>query len=677
MKLIRFLIILISAYTIYSSSTQTNTYSKSKLSFKSNVKSNSILDFFDGLFMEKYKIKNIDKDGIQISQIIENNVGSENLVKTNYSDGKNTNFLERNQPKNIQSLFKKEINIKGDLNKFRKVYKKNFIQKNIKIGKSDETPNAIINSSNSVDLLNVQTLPSKIVLPKKNDIRLILEDWMKISSPSFKSFKKFPPILLPDGTQTTFKIDDSNFRVNNAFDVNDVDPNLPPEKQFFWFRLSERNMFYSLTKSDMNILGAIPIATLINVQHSSDFSSDSNCIIIDDREAHEWKICAESIDIRNKWYCTIKEILNQSDIICEENSDLDKPTVIEKVVTQPIILIPLPSRNCNDDWNYQLKGDDWECECSEGKEQSPIDLPPEEKAIPSPVKPLFQYEETLIKLPYSTIDGLIKKDENVKIQYLDNCLRIFHKYFGKIVTLDGAVYNAEELVFHSPAEHTINGKKYDLELQVVHYGQTRGDISKQIVLTFLFEKKPGVFNKFIDDIDFFNLPNPITKESDLKNNLFIPKVFYTADNNNIPVMKPFSFYTYQGSLTSPPCNERTIVYVASQPIPLSSAAIQMFEESLRIPDLMADSGDVISTNKTDQNSRKLQDVNGRPIFFYDHIKYCIPEPIIIPPKPRGHYEKIHKETTEYFYVNGEEPSGLPGSYVVPEDEATKNLDAKK
>ena len=116
---------------------------------------------------------------------------------------------------------------------------------------------------------------------------------------------------------------------------------------------------------------------------------------------------------------------------------------------------------------------------------------------------------------------MIKKDENLKIRYLDNCLRIFHKYFGKIVTLDGSVYNAEELVFHTPAEHTINGKKYDLELQVIHYGQTRGDISKQIVLTFLFEKKPGVYNKFIDDIDFFNLPNPITIESDLRNNLII------------------------------------------------------------------------------------------------------------------------------------------------------------
>jgi hypothetical protein len=35
----------------------------------------------------------------------------------------------------------------------------------------------------------------------------------------------------------------------------------------------------------------------------------------------------------------------------------------------------------------------------------------------------------------------------------------------------------------------------------------------------------------------------------------------------------------------------------------------------------------------------------------------------------GHYEKVVKKVEKYFWVNGKNPSGLPGAYVVPEDEA--------
>lgn len=38
--------------------------------------------------------------------------------------------------------------------------------------------------------------------------------------------------------------------------------------------------------------------------------------------------------------------------------------------------------------------------------------------------------------------------------------------------------------------------------------------------------------------------------------------------------------------------------------------------------------------------------------------------------PVGHYEKVVKRVNKYFWVNGNQPSGLPGSYVVSEDEAS-------
>jgi carbonic anhydrase len=445
---------------------------------------------------------------------------------------------------------------------------------------------------------------------------------------------------------------------------------MPPGSFYFWFRLSGRNIYYSTTKTDINILGAINIVNVDDAIPKNDFSVEASCFSIKDKELKNWKLCADSIDIRNKWVCKIKEILMLNDDLCMNISGENmKPTVIEKIVNQPIILIPLPSRHCNENWDYKTHGQDWECDCAEGKEQSPIDLPPVDKAILSPIKPLFQYDEASVKVAFSTLDGQLNEGQQVKIKNIDNALRIFHKYFGKIVTLDGAVYNAEEIVFHTPAEHLINGRRYEMEMQVIHYGQTKGDIAKQVVLSFLFEKKPGIYNKFIDDIDFFNLPNPVSKERDLINNLFIPKVFYTADDDNLPIMRPFSFYTYQGSLTFPPCTERTIHYVAAQPIQLGSTALQLFQEALRVPDMVTQTGDVVVANFIDQNYRKIQPINGRPVFYYDHIKYCGPEPPKKIIKPTGHYEKVMKEATKYFYVNGPEPSGLPGAFVVSEKEA--------
>ena len=567
---------------------------------------------------------------------------------------------------NIKSKTKNTLKAKKSMMEFLNSLYTNentFRQNNV-------TTPANTNSTTSTTSSAISKLPSKIVLPKSDDLRLLLEDWLKVSSPMFKNKSRFPRIAMPNGTFQEIKVDQNFFRINSAFDDNNPDPSMPPEKFFFWFRLSGKNIYYSLTKTDINILGAINIINIEDTNAHNDYSMEASCFNIRDKEENNWKLCADSIDTRNKWVCKIKEILMMKDELCQNTQgEAIKPTVIETIVNQPIILIPLPSRHCNELWNYKVHGQDWECDCSEGKEQSPIDLPPIDKAILSPIKPLFQYSEANVKAAFSTLDGQMTENSQVKIKNIDNSLRIFHKYFGKIVTLDGAVYNAEEIVFHTPAEHLINGKRYDMEMQVIHYGITKGDIAKQIVLSFVFERKPGVYNKFIDDIDFFNLPNPITKERDLQNNLFIPKVFYTADDDDLPIMRPFSFFTYQGSLSFPPCDERTINYVASQPIQLGSTALQLFQEAMRIPDFVTQTGDVIVSNSIDQNYRKVQPINGRPVFYYDHTKYCGPNPIKEIIKPSGHYEKVKKEATKYFYVNGPNPSGMPGSFVVSEKEA--------
>jgi carbonic anhydrase len=539
----------------------------------------------------------------------------------------------------------------------------------------------------------------------KNPVNVLKEGWLKISSPMFRHTGKFPLILLPNGEEVEIRCNRYYFRINEAFDRLNTSKNLPPSKLYFWFRLSGKNLYYSQNKNDINILGVLTIRNMVNTVKDFNFSKQKNCFRIRDREQRKWTLCAESKKHKYQWMCQLKTMLGYekikeclilkrkkalkkakakgkaSSITEEQESEpiVKGPTVITRKVTTPVILIPLPSKNCNESWDYSNKGANWNCECIDGKEQSPINLPPPDKAIDSPIKPIFTFNEVKTQTKKRTLTGQFKSKKILTMKNKNNALRISHKYFGKVVTLDGGLYTAEEIIFHTPSEHQINGITYDMEMQVVYYGKSKGDIAKQVLLCFLFKKKPGVYNKFIDDLDFFNLPNPNTKKKPLLNPLFIPKIFYNANQQGEPVLKPFSFYTYQGSLTAPPCSERTIVYVAAKPIKLGSSAVQMFQEAIRIPDKMTSSGEIISSNLPNENNRNVQELYGRAIFYYDHLKYCgNPKKIekqfgysSIKRKRRvkGHYEKVLRKMTEYFYINGPVPSGLPGTYVVSPQEA--------
>ena len=72
-----------------------------------------------------------------------------------------------------------------------------------------------------------------------------------------------------------------------------------------------------------------------------------------------------------------------------------------------------------------------------------------------------------------------------------------------------------------------------------------------------------------------------------------------------------------------------------------------------------------------ENAIETQPLNRRKLFHYDHRAYgCVD----YKQKKRhislaGHYEKVEREATVYIFVNGNAPSGLPGSFVVSEEEA--------
>lgn len=66
------------------------------------------------------------------------------------------------------------------------------------------------------------------------------------------------------------------------------------------------------------------------------------------------------------------------------------------------------------------------------------------------------------------------------------------KSFGTLVMEDPiqAVFRADEIVIRTPAEHFISGKKYDMEVQVMHTAVS-GDVKFQANLSFLYQISEG------------------------------------------------------------------------------------------------------------------------------------------------------------------------------------------
>ena len=206
---------------------------------------------------------------------------------------------------------------------------------------------------------------------------------------------------------------------------------------------------------------------------------------------------------------------------------------------------------------YLKQGADWGGICSNGTQQSPIDI---------------------------NTDNIIKCDPNMMIDIRwsnSNITNVTHnlgetfKIFGNFSTIyasdfDGDVYGYDALQFHfhSPSEHTINGIHTDLEMHVVH--QLRNEFLGETVrilvaLGILFNVDDSV-----GDNIFFTNYDPTLSNSETLN------MSYLLSNQTT---KPVQYYLYPGSLTTPPCSEIVSWYVLSNPLKMSSQQLAKFKNA--------------------------------------------------------------------------------------------------
>ena len=195
------------------------------------------------------------------------------------------------------------------------------------------------------------------------------------------------------------------------------------------------------------------------------------------------------------------------------------------------------------EWDYE--NTNWEAikdtDCNTAV-QSPVDIRPEE-AIPA-------------KLPEITY-----KYKPFQMIIVDNGHTI--QGFGSensFITVGNKRYQFLQFHFHSPSEHTINGEAYPLELHLVH--QEVGTDNLAVVGVFIEE---GEENSYIGNI-FNEIPSEekVEKQTNLMVNLsdFIP-----------PAQ---DYYTYIGSLTTPPCTVGVDWILFDEPIQASTDQIGIF-----------------------------------------------------------------------------------------------------
>jgi carbonic anhydrase len=216
---------------------------------------------------------------------------------------------------------------------------------------------------------------------------------------------------------------------------------------------------------------------------------------------------------------------------------------------------------------------DWAL-CASGEEQSPIDLGRStEKALPA------------MRIDALSARQLTLVNQAGVVEELDNGHTIqVNVPVPNALTVGDKPYSLRQFHFHSPSEHTVDGKHYPME---IHFVNEADDGSLAVVGVFVEE---GEANGAIDAL-WANLPDaPGTEvQATMPDGLVRSLVSGVEDG----------VFHYTGSLTTPPCSEGVSWFVKRTPARLSRSQIAKFQALY------------------DHNNRPTQPLNGREVYRDD------------------------------------------------------------
>ncbi|MBK7354859.1 carbonic anhydrase family protein [Propionivibrio sp.] len=199
-------------------------------------------------------------------------------------------------------------------------------------------------------------------------------------------------------------------------------------------------------------------------------------------------------------------------------------------------------------WSYEGTGgpDTWGrlkpefASCSSGRRQSPIDLRDGIAVDLAPIQ--FVYRPATFRVS--------DNERNMQIAV-----------YGGGLNLLGKNYELIRMQFHRPSEITIKGKRFAMEAQLLH----KADDGKLAIVSVLLDQ---------------GMENPVVQMA--LNNLPLEKSFEVAPPSqriDVSGLLPENrrYYTFMGSLTTPPCTEEVLWLVLMQPQQISPEQLAIFE----------------------------------------------------------------------------------------------------
>jgi len=177
--------------------------------------------------------------------------------------------------------------------------------------------------------------------------------------------------------------------------------------------------------------------------------------------------------------------------------------------------------------------------CGTGQRQSPIDIRDGIRVDLEPIQ--FDYRPA-------------------RFRVIDNGHTVQVSLAGGSLSLLGKSYQLIEFHFHRPSEEMVDGKAFDMVAHLVH----RADDGKLAVLAVLLER--GDENPFVQTV-WNNLP--------LEKNTEVAPPSLTLDPLQL-LPENRNYYTYMGSLTTPPCTEDVLWLVLKQPRSISAEQMAIF-----------------------------------------------------------------------------------------------------
>ncbi|HIE5389102.1 TPA: carbonic anhydrase [Enterobacter cancerogenus] len=204
-------------------------------------------------------------------------------------------------------------------------------------------------------------------------------------------------------------------------------------------------------------------------------------------------------------------------------------------------------------WSYEGEGspehwgelDDAYKMCQTGMNQSPVNIDSTVKAHISPLQTHYSDGPVTLTNNGHTIQAGEKGETRDSI------------------TLDKQSWTLQQFHFHAPSENTVHGKKYAMEMHLVH----KNDKGELVVVAVMFDK--GAANAELEKL-WRVMPEQAEKNVSITENLDLNKL----------LPKDKTYWRFSGSLTTPPCSEGVTWVVLKHPLTVSVEQLAKFTHTM-------------------------------------------------------------------------------------------------